>query len=110
MVNRIQRFIKGPDADSPPRRRSRRVSMADLDDYDGSVDPLMKLFAASLEDTPPEMVQSMIKKLGRRQAVTALVDRIRATPLGIMPEPTLRRIAEHLVETVIATNGKPMHE
>jgi tetratricopeptide (TPR) repeat protein len=110
MVNRIQRFIKGRGPDSPRRRRSRRIAMADLDYFDdGPIDPLMKLFAASLEDTPPEMVQSMIKKLGQRQAVTALIDRIRATPLGFLPEPTLRQIAEHLVETVIATNGRAAH-
>lgn len=114
MVNRIQRFIKGADSDAPPRRKSRRISRADLDDLDdfddGLHDSMAKLLAASLDDTPPEMVLSMVKKLGKRQAVTALFDRLRASPLKIMPEPMLRRLVERLVEDVIAANGRPWHE
>jgi cellulose synthase operon protein C len=112
MVNRIQRFIKG--SDSAPRRGSRRVSLAGLmnfdDDDEESIDALSELLAAGLEDTSPDMVKSMIEKLGQRQAVTALVDRLRASPLGAMPEPMLRRFAKNLVESVIATNGRPLHE
>jgi len=111
MVNRIQRFIKG--SDSAPRRGSRRVSLAGLMNFyddEESVDALSELLAAGLEDIPPDMVKSMIEKLGQRQAVTALVDRLRASPLGAMPEPLLRQIAKNLVESVIATNGRPMHE
>jgi tetratricopeptide (TPR) repeat protein len=110
-VNRIQRFIKGADSDSAPRRRSKRgsrASLMDFDDDDEPVDAMAALLSASLEDTPPEVVMSMVKKLGRRQAVTALVDRLRKTPLGTLPEPMLRQIAETLVESVIATNGRPM--
>jgi cellulose synthase operon protein C len=114
MVNRIQRFIKGADSDAPPRRRSRRISRADLDDLDdfddGPLDSMTKLLAASLEDTPPEMVLSVVKKLGKRLAVTALFERLRASPLKIMPEPMLRRLVERLVEDVIAANGRPWHE
>jgi cellulose synthase operon protein C len=112
-VNRIQRFVKGADSDSAPRRRSRRgarPSVRDFDDDDEEVYPLSGLLAASLEDTPPEMVMNMVKKLGERGAITALVDRLRATPLGTMPEPMLRKLAKGLVESVIATNGRPMHE
>jgi cellulose synthase operon protein C len=104
MVNRIQRFIKGPDW--APRRGSRRVSLAglmDCDDDDESVDALSELLSVSLEDTPPQMVKSMVEKLGKRQAVTALIDRLRASPLGDMPEPLLRKVAMMLVESVIGT-------
>jgi cellulose synthase operon protein C len=113
MVNRIRRFIKGVEVDSPPRRRSRRGSPAgfmDDDDDDGTIDLLGELLATSLEDTPPEMVLSMVKKLGKRQAVTALFDRLRTSPLKIMPEPMLRRLVERLVDDVIAANGRPWHE
>jgi tetratricopeptide (TPR) repeat protein len=112
-VNRIQRFIKGSGPNSAPRRGSRRVSRADLmdfDDDDESLDALSELLAMGLEGTQPDMVKRMIEKLGQRQAVMALVDRIRASPLGAMPEPLLRELAKNIVESVIATNGRPMHE
>jgi tetratricopeptide (TPR) repeat protein len=112
-VNRIQRFIRGSASDSAPRRGSRRgsrASLMDFDDDDESVDALAELLSASLEDTPPEMVISMVKKLGERRAVAALVDRLRASHLRTMPEPMLRQLARNLVESVIATNGRPMHE
>jgi hypothetical protein len=107
-VNRIQRFFKGAGPDSTSRRGSRR--MAELDDDAESIDALSELLAASLEDTPADMVKSMIQKLGQRQAVTVLVDRLRASPLGSMPETLLRQLAKSLVESVIATNGRQMHE
>jgi hypothetical protein len=52
----------------------------------------------------------MIEQFGQRQAVTALVYRIRASPLGAIPEPLLRELAKNIVDSVIATNGRPMHE
>jgi hypothetical protein len=109
MVNRIRRFIEGPDP--APRRGSRRARAGlDFHDDDEADDELAELLAMSLEDTPPEMVKSMVEKLGQPQAVTALVDRIRASQLVAMPEPLLRQLAKQLVESVIATNGRPMHE
>ena len=71
---------------------------------------MSQLLAAVLEDTPPDLVQRLVKKHGRSQAVTALVDRIRATPLGGMPEPVLRRLANAMVEIVTGTNSGPMHD
>ena len=112
-ANRIQRFIKGSGPNSAPRRGSRRVSRVDLmdfDDDDQSLDALSDVLAMGLEDTPPDMVKRMIEKLGQRQAVTALVDRLRASPLGAMPEPLLHELAKNIVDSVIATNGRPMHE
>ena len=82
----------------------------DFDDDDESLDALSDVLAMGLEDTPPDMVKRMIEKLGQRQAVTALVDRLRASPLGAMPEPLLRELAKNIVDSVIATNGRPMHE
>jgi hypothetical protein len=112
-ANRIQRFIKGSGPNSAPRRGSRRVSRVDLmdfDDDDESLDALSDVLAMGLEDTPPDMLKRMIEKLGQRQAVTALVDRLRASPLGAMPEPLLHELAKNIVDSVIATNGRPMHE
>jgi hypothetical protein len=109
-ANRIQRFIKGSGPNSAPRRGSRRVSRVDLmdfDDDDESLDALSDVLAMGLEDTPPDMVKRMIEKLGQRQAVTALVDRLRASPLGAMPEPLLHELAKNIVDRVI---GRPMHE
>jgi hypothetical protein len=61
----------------------------------------------SLEDTPPDMVKRMIAKHGQRAAVTALVDRIRTSPLGaVLPEKMLRELASSIVDSVIATGGR----
>jgi tetratricopeptide (TPR) repeat protein len=109
-VNRIRRFIEGADPKSASRRRSRRGSPARFTDADDEeADAFSDVLAACLEDTPPEMVINMVKKLGRGQAITALVDRLRASPLGIMPGSMLREIATKLVDGVIATNGRPTH-
>jgi len=53
---------------------------------------LSDLLAMSLENAPPDMVKRMIAKLGQRGAVTALVDRIRTSPLGaVLPEESASR-------------------
>jgi hypothetical protein len=109
LANRIQRFLDGPR--SPESRGSKPSSKAGhFDDDDEPADLVSQLLAAVLEDTPPDLVQRLVKKHGRSQAVTALVDRIRATPLGGMPEPVLRRLANAMVEIVTGTNSGPMHD
>jgi hypothetical protein len=109
MANRIRRFIEGPQF--PESRGSKRSSkVRHFDDDDEPVDLVSQLLAAVLEDTPPDLVQRLVKKHGRSQAVTALVDRIRATPLGGMPEPMIRRLANAMVDTVTGTNEGPIHE
>jgi hypothetical protein len=114
-VNRIRRFIKGAGPKSAPRRGSRRGSIASLmmfddDDDDEEIDSMAQMLAASLEEIPPDMVKSMIEKLGRRQVVSVLVDRLRTTPLGSIPGPLLRRFVQNLVDDLIATDGRPIHE
>jgi uroporphyrinogen-III synthase len=65
----------------------------------------------SLENAPPDMVKRMIAKLGQRGAVTALVDRIRTSPLGaVLPEKALRELAKGIVDSLIATSGRSVHE
>jgi tetratricopeptide (TPR) repeat protein len=110
LANRIERFIEGSGLVSAPRRGSRRLSgfdLADFDDEDETGDALAKLLAIGLEDTPPDMVKRMIAKHGQRAAVTALVDRIRTSPLGaVLPEKMLRELASSIVDSVIATGGR----
>ena len=106
MANRIQRFIEGPG----PRQRSRRIpgaDLADFDDEDETSDMLAALLGMGLE---PTMLERMIAKLGRRGAVTAVVDRLRASPLGAIPEKMLRDIAKGLVESVVIASGRPVHD
>jgi hypothetical protein len=112
-VNRIRRFVTGASDNSMPRRGSRRVCLADFIDFDDDdelINVLPELLAASLEDTPPEMVKSMIERRGQRHTVTFLVDQLRASPLGSLPEALLRKFAKNLVESVIATNRGRTHE
>jgi hypothetical protein len=103
-VNRIQRFVESSGSDSTPRRRSRRSAVA-CDDDAGN-DALSQLLEASLEDTPPTVLKRMIEKFGRRQAITLFVDRLRASPLGSLSEPSLRKLATLLVDTVINDNER----
>jgi tetratricopeptide (TPR) repeat protein len=113
MASRIERFIEGSGLGSASRRGSRRLSgfdLADFDDEDETGDALANLLAMSLEDTPPDMVKRMIAKHGQRGAVTALVDRIRTSPLGVvLPEKMLRELANSIVDSVIATGGRSAH-
>jgi cellulose synthase operon protein C len=110
-ANRIRRFIEGPD--STPRQGSRRIplDLGDFDDENDADDELSELMEMSLQNTPPDMVKRMIATLGQRQAVTALADRIRASPLGIMlPGKLLRELAKMIVDSIIATGGRAVHE
>lgn len=109
MANRIQRFIEGPDA--RPLKWSSRISgdgLADFDNEDEATDVLSALLSIGLEDTPPDMVKRMIAKLGQRDAVTALVDRLRTSPVGAMPEKMLRDLAKGIVDSVIVASGRPV--
>ena len=114
MASRIQRFVEGSGPESAPRRGSRWISEVDLtgfDDEDEGDDALSDLLAMSLENAPPDMVKRMIAKLGQRGAVTALVDRIRTSPLGaVLPEKALRELAKGIVDSLIATSGRSVHE
>jgi cellulose synthase operon protein C len=114
MASRIRRFIEGSGPESSPCRGSRWISKVDLPDFndeDEADDALSELLAIGLEDTPPEMVKRMIAKLGQRRAVMALVERIRTSPLGAMlPEKMLRELAKGIVDSVIATSGRLLHE
>ena len=113
MANRIERFIESSGLVSAPRGGSRRLSgfdLADFDDEDETGDALSDLLAMSLEDTSPDMVKRMIAKHGQRGAVTALVDRIRTSPLGAaLPERMLRELASGIVDSAIATSGRSVH-
>jgi len=113
-ASRIRGFIVGSGPDSAQRRGSRRISEVDLADFDdkGEADEdLAELLAMSLQDTPPDMVKRMIAELGQRQAVTALADRLRTSLLGaILPVKLRRELAQGIVDSVIATSGRPVHE
>lgn len=93
MANRIRRFIEGRDDEPAPRRaRSRRATVDRPDDA-------LECLSAELDLIPPNVVRSMVAKLGRSRATTALVSRIRESPLGSMlPEPMLRKLAEAMIE------------
>jgi hypothetical protein len=112
MASRIHRFIEGPDPG--PRQRSRRIPGADLADFDDvdetselAADMLAALLGVGLE---PAMVERMVAKLGKRGAVTAVVDKLRPSPLGALPEKMLRDIAKGLVESVVIASGRPAHD
>ena len=114
MANRIRRFIEGSGPESSARRRSRWTTDVDLPDFDNedqADEALSELLAIGLEDTPPDMVKRMIAKLGRHRAVMALDERIRTSPLGAMlPEKMLRELAKGIVDSIIATGGRSLHE
>lgn len=98
-VNRIRRFVKGSGAGST-RRRSRRPAVADdVDDVEVSVEALL---TAVLGEAPGAVIKTLVEKLGKREAITVLVDRLRSTSFGSAPTPVLRQFAEQLIDLVMS--------
>jgi hypothetical protein len=78
----------------------------------GSVDDIeehliSQLLGVSLEETPPEMVERLVAKLGRERAIAAVLERLRRTPVGeLFPVENIRRVAEGMVNTVCGQSSK----
>jgi len=104
-ANRIRRFVDSSRTASTPRRRARWAPVADIGDDDDAAE-VLSLAAACLEDTPPSAVKRMVEKFGKRQAITHVVERLRASPLGSLRERSLRTLAEIMVDSVINDKGR----
>ena len=110
-ANRIERFLDSvPDfpkgADS---RSARRGALAKgVRSLDGIEDGFIsQLLAMSLEDTPPEMVEHLVAKLGRERAIAAVLERLRRTPVGeLFPVENIRKVAEEMVNSVCGQSSK----
>jgi hypothetical protein len=110
-ANRIERFLDSvPDfpkgADS---RSARRGALAKgVRSLDGIEDGFIsQLLAMSLEDTPPEMVERLVAKLGRERAIAAVLERLRRTPVGeLFPVKNIRKVAEEMVNSVCGQSSK----
>lgn len=106
MVNRIRRFMVEEDDAPPPRRprfpTRRREGPDGAADGDTELDEAAgDLLKAVLTDTPGEVVRDLIEKLGQRGAVTALLERLLASPLGGLGEPLLRMLASQMIEAAV---------
>ena len=85
MANRIRRFVEGPERkflEGRGSKRGSRTSLLDVEDDDEPLDLVSQLLAAMLEDTPPDLVNGLIKKHGRSRAVKS---RSRATIENLFP-------------------------
>ena len=103
-ANRIERFLDAvPDfpkgAASPSARRG--PSAKDIGSFDDNGDRFIsQLLSASLEETPPEMVERLVARLGRERAIAAVLERLRRTPIGeLFPVEKLRIVAEAMVNS-----------
>src|SRR5260370_15611675 len=66
-----------------------------------------QLLAVSLEETPLEMVERLIAKLGRERAISAVLERLRQTPVGeLFPVENIRRVAEEMVNSICGKTSK----
>jgi hypothetical protein len=105
IVHRIERFLDSA-LDFPKAAGLHGARRAPSAKGSGSVDEIEKslisqLLAVSLEETPPEMVERLIARRGRKQAIAAVLERLRRTPLGeLFPVENLRRVAEEMVNSV----------
>jgi tetratricopeptide (TPR) repeat protein len=108
-LGRIDRFM---DGDANPggaaRRRGHRGPAGEPAELDE--DEIMALFSAALMDMPRAAAVNLRKRvgeLGREQALTELVGRMKSSPLGPgMPEPLLREICAAMVAKALA-DGTP---
>jgi tetratricopeptide (TPR) repeat protein len=110
-ANRIERFLDScfdfPKGAAPhkTRRGPSGNGIGSADDLEQRL--IAQLFDMSLQETPPEMVERLVAKLGRERAVSAVLERLRRPPLGdLFPVENIRRVAEEMVNTVSGKAGK----
>ena len=104
-ANRIERFLDSvPDfpkgaALHSARRAASAKGIGSVDDIEEGF--ISQLLAVSLEETPPEMVERLVAKLGRERAISAVLERLRRTPVGeLFPVENIRRVAEEMVNSM----------
>jgi tetratricopeptide (TPR) repeat protein len=110
-ANRIQRFLDSvPDfpkgaASHSARRGPSAKGIGSVDDIEEGF--ISQLLAVSLEETPPEMVERLVAKLGRERAISAVLERLRRTPVGeLFPVENIRRVAEEMVNSICGQTSK----
>jgi hypothetical protein len=110
-ANRIQRFLDSvPDfpkgaASHSARRGPSAKGIGSVDDIEERF--ISQLLAMSLEETPPEMVERLVAKLGRERAISAVLERLRRTPVGeLFPVENIRRVAEEMVNSICGQTSK----
>ena len=110
-ANRIERFLDSVP-DFPKGAASHRARRGPSAKGIGSVDDIeegfiSQLLAVSLEETPPEMVERLVAKLGRERAILAVLERLRRTPVGeLFPVENIRRVAEEMVNSICGKTSK----
>ena len=107
-ANRIRRFLDSvPDFPKGAASHSGRSAKGIV-----SVDDIEQLFisellAMSLEETPPEMVERLVVKLGRERAISTVLERLRRTSVGkLFPVENVRKVAEEMVKMVSGQTSK----
>jgi tetratricopeptide (TPR) repeat protein len=110
-ANRIERFLDSvPDfpkgaASHSARRGPSAKGIGSVDDIEEGF--ISQLLAVSLEETPPEMVERLVAKLGRERAISAVLERLRRTPIGeLFPVESIRRVAEEMVNSMCGKTSK----
>ena len=110
-ANRIERFLDSvPDfpkgaASHSARRGPSAKGIGSVDDIEEGF--ISQLLAVSLEETPPEMVERLVAKLGRERAISAVLERLRRTPVGeLFPVANIRRVAEEMVNSICGKTSK----
>jgi tetratricopeptide (TPR) repeat protein len=110
-ANRIERFLDAvPDfpkgaALHGARRGPSAKRIGSVDNIDD--DFISQLLEVSLEETPPEVVERLIAKLGRERAIAAVLERLRRTPIGeFFPVEKVRKVAEEMVNSLCGKSSK----
>ena len=106
--NRIERFLNSC-FDFPKAAASRgggvpAKPIGSVDDIEDSL--ISQLLVESLEDIPPEMVERLVARVGRKQAIAAVLEKLRRTPIGIFPDEGLRRVAEEMVNSMCGKTSR----
>jgi tetratricopeptide (TPR) repeat protein len=109
LVNRIQRFLDGPQpAEVRHRRRSTGPDM-DFDDpaaLAGMLDAMM----GGMPRQATESVRELVGQVGREGAVSALMENFRAGPSDLpMPDAALRELCQAIVARALQGRGPAPH-
>ncbi len=104
MLNRVQRFLDGPDMIPAGRRRPASDAPGDVFDAD-DMEELLGMAVAGMAGMPDREVRKLVNEFGRNRAIDMLADVVADSPLGgILSNQQLADLCATLVGRV--TEGR----
>ena len=106
MLNRVQRFLNGPDANPAGRRRSTYDAPPDVLDAD-DMEELLEMAVTGMAGMPLKEMRKLVNEFGRNRAIDMLADIVADSPLGgIMSNQQLVDLCATMVGRVSEGHGQ----